>query len=528
MDNMENALPTTVSPLTVEITQLDQRPRTIPALKAWEPADGAYIFSPQARILLDPVSASNLDITGAVLADDIQQLSGQVLPVLVTDTARPGDVVLQLDSTLEVPEDEGYLLEVGETVVIRARTDDGVFNGTRTLLQLLRQGKTIQGGVARDWPDYPERSLMVDMGRKYFTVGWLENHIRDLAYLKYNYFHFHLSDNYGFRLESERHPEIVSPDYYTKEQMYSLIALARRYHITIVPEIDMPGHMDTILAHHPELQLVNEDGKRWPGDIDLSQEGSYQLMRDIMEEYIPLFPGPYWHIGADEYIMFDKYERYPQLLTYAREHYGPTASAKDTYLGFVNWANEIVKAHGKVTRAWNDGLHSGAAVKVAGDIIYEHWLRSGLEPREIVDLDLSIMNGNADYLYYVLREGNTWRALPDVLYGKFEPLLFHGVTTVEQPHPRYLGAKLHVWCDEPEVETEQQVAAGIKHSLRALAQKNWGSPNLVPDYAEFLPLIELIGRAPGYAAPVPELRAEDVVPAKTDVALTDGAGGDEG
>jgi hexosaminidase len=340
---------------------------------------------------------------------------------------------------------------------------------------------------------------MVDMGRKYFSLTWLQNHIRDLAYLKYNFFHFHLSDNDGFRLESERHPEIVSPQHYTKEQMRSLIELARRYQITIVPEIDMPGHMEAILAAHPDLQLVSATGRRRPGDIDLSKDASYQLLQDLLEEYIPLFPGPYWHLGADEYILWEVYENYPQLLAYARRRYGPGAKAKDSYLGFVNWAHEIVKSYGKVTRVWNDGLHNGAAVTVASDIIFEHWYHAGPSPQEIVARGQSIMNCNADYLYYVLHRHEHWRASPGALYESFAPHLFHGLGTIDPLHAHLLGAKLHVWCDKPGRETEEQVAEGIRCPLRSLAQKNWGSPPLTTAYDAFVPIIERIGRAPGYS-----------------------------
>ncbi len=519
MDSTHNVLSAAIM-LTDEHIQKDERPHTIPALKEWRSGDTAYVFGAHARILLDP----RLEETGTVLVDDIQRLTGFRLPLLTDTIPQPGDIVLALDPAADMPGDEGYVLEIAAHIEIRASSARGIFNGTRTVLQLLRQGASICAGVARDWPDYPERSLMVDMGRKYFSLAWLENHIRDLAYLKYNYFHFHLSDNYGFRLESERHPEIVSPEHYTKAEICRLIELARRYHITIVPEIDMPGHMDAILAAHPELQLVSVAGKRRAGDIDLSQDASYQLMRDLLEEYLPLFPGPYWHIGADEYIMFDTYEHYPQLLDYARQHYGPEASPKDTYLGFVNWANEIVKSHGKITRAWNDGLHGGVAVTVANDIIYEHWHRSALEPGEIVELDLYIMNGNADYLYYVLGNGHHWRARPDALYGHFEPQLFHGPASLSLPHPRHLGAKLHVWCDDPSRETEEQIAEGIECSLRALAQKNWGSAELVADYARFLPIIERIGRAPGYTAAEP--LASQVTALKADVVLSEAVGED--
>jgi hexosaminidase len=504
---MDNTTSTTALSLsTISDEQRDGRLLTIPALQEWTPCSTTYIFNAQTRIVLDRRAASQLHATAVVFADDLYVLSGIRVPLTIGAVLREGDIFLTLDAGATIASHEGYLLEAGSTLTLRASTNAGVFYATRTVLQLLAQDTVIPGGIAHDWPDYPERSLMVDMGRKYFSVAWLENHIRELAYLKYNYFHFHLSDNYGFRLESERHPEIVSPEHYSKAELRSLLALAQKYHITIVPEIDMPGHMDTILAAHPTLQLTSPQGHRRGGDIDLAQDASYQLMRDLLEEYIPLFPGPYWHIGADEYIMLDDYERYPQLLEYAREHYGPEANIKDTYLGFVNWANEIVKAHGKITRAWNDGLYGGSAVQVANDIIFEHWFRSGLEPQEIVNLNLSIMNGNADHLYYVL--GNNWRALPDGIYHAFEHHVFHGTATIDIYHPCNLGAKLHVWCDNPVLETEEEIAQGIACSLRSLAQKNWGSRKLVPDYESFLSIIARIGHAPGFKGQALELHEE--------------------
>ncbi|GCF06993.1 beta-N-acetylhexosaminidase [Dictyobacter arantiisoli] len=481
------------------------RPSTIPALQEWTASSGVYTFSEHTHIVLDQASFLELQSTGTVFAEDILQQTGFSIPLISAASAGNGDIFLSLisdDTSLGV---EGYRLEIGSAISISAATVDGVFYGTRTLLQLLRQQQTLPAGTARDWPDYPQRSLMVDVGRKYFSIPWLENHIRELAYLKYNYLHLHLSDNYGFRLPSERHPEVVSKQYYTKAELQALIELAQRYHITIVPEIDMPGHMDPILAQHPELQLISTSGKRKPGDIDLGNEASYVLLKDLLDEFIPLFPGPYWHIGADEYLMTEAYTDYPQLLKYAHDHYGPDATERDTYLGFVNWAHEIVKAHGKRTRTWNDGLYGGTAITAAADMIYEHWDDSGLTPAEIVERGISIMNCNGDYLYYVLApavdengNGPHFNPSPAKIYEIYEQHIFQNQHTIAPHHPLNVGAKLHVWCDYPNEQTEQQIDAGIELLLRSLAQKNWGSAKLVPAYDQYQAIISRIGRAPGY------------------------------
>ena len=461
------------------------------------------MFSNHTRIVIDHTYASQLQATGAVFASDLQQFTGYSIPIVENTTAKQaGDIVLSL-----LPDDvslgaEGYLLEVAASVKISAPTEDGIFYGTRTMLQLLRQNTVIPAGTARDWPTYPQRSSMIDVGRKYFSLPWIENHIRELAYLKFNYLHLHLSDNYGFRLESTRHPEIVSPQHYTNSEIRALIDLAQRYHITIVPEIDMPGHMDTILAHHPELQLISAAGERQPGDIDLGNENAYLFMKDLLDEFMPLFPGPYWHIGADEYIMKKEYADYPQLLKYAQFHYGPDATERDTYLGFVNWANALIKSHGKITRVWNDGLYGGTKITVATDMLFEHWLDSGLTPTEIVNLDISIMNANSNYLYYVLiADGHTqiFVPIPQKIYEDYELHIFDGNKVLAKNHPRIVGAKLHVWCDDPDTKTENQIAADIEPLLQALTQKNWGSPKIVPLYEHYQHIIAEVGQAPGYA-----------------------------
>src|SRR5581483_8679071 len=407
----------------------DHRPLTIPALKKWNDGNTTYTFGPNTRIL---VRTSALEEVGQVFSEDVLSLTGLTIAVLQETQAQDGDIVLELGNT-DLPDgilgDQGYRLDISAQITVSARTTDGVFYGTRTLLQLLKQGFVINGGVARDWPQYPQRSLMVDVGRQYFSVSWLESHIRDLAYLKYNYFHLHFSDNFGFRLQSERHPEIVSEQHYTKKDISQLEALARKYHITIVPEIDIPGHLDAALSSHPELRLVTQTSERLPGDLDLTNDAALTFVRDLLEECLPLFSGPYWHLGADEYLLRHfmqggTYDDFPQIAATARARYGAQANAKDLYLGFINWAHQIVKAHGKTTRIWSDGQEGGSAVSPSTDaIIYEHWIVWGPSPFEIIERGIPIVNCNFRYLYYAVGAPSalSMTANAQELYETFEP-----------------------------------------------------------------------------------------------------------
>jgi hexosaminidase len=498
------------------------KPRSIPALQEWTGGTGTYTFSTTTRIVRATADATTLATTSQVFADDLRAQTGYTLAQVTGTTAElwAGDIFLSLGSTDTRLGAEGYALSVTDKVSVTARDDRGAFYGTRSILQLLKQGATIPQGTARDWALKPERGLMVDNGRKYFTPQWLRDHVKELAYLKLNYFHLHLSDNKGFRIESAKHPEYVSADHLTKQEVTDLIALAAKYKITVVPELDAPGHMDTILAKHPDLKLVNSSGVANAGFIDLTKPAAYTLIKDIYDEYLPLFPAPYFHIGADEYVT--DYNAYPQLLTYARSKYGATANAKDTHLGFINWANGIVRATGKTTRAWNDGIGGGSAVTVNSNIILEFWYNYGLSPQRHIDNGHLISNQSWDPTYYVLGSngpsgpGSQWG------YDTWTPDLFQGSQAINaESQSKNLGSKIHIWCDYPEVANETRIAADIKDGLRMLAQQVWGSPKLVSTWSAFTSVISTIGRNPAWPTrrhnPPPQalLRHSSILPTAT-------------
>ncbi|MFK0232659.1 family 20 glycosylhydrolase [Streptomyces vinaceus] len=465
-------------------------PQTVPALRQWTAAAGAYAFTGSSRIVVDPAYTAQLSDEAATFAEDLGALAGRPVSV-VTGSASAGDIALSLgDPGLPA---EGYRLTVGQSLAVRAATDTGAFYATRTVLQLLRQSSSVPAGTAVDWPAKAERGLMIDQGRKFFTVDWVEQHIKELAYLKLNYFHFHLSDTFGFRLESSTHPEIVSADHYSKQDIADLVALGRKYHVTIVPEIDTPGHMNAVLAAHPELRLKNSSGAASPDFIDLSLPASYTLIKDLVNEYLPLFPAPYWHIGADEYVT--DYAKYPQLLSYARAHYGAGATAKDTYYGFVNWADDLVRAAGKTTRMWNDGIKAGdGTVRPHAAILVEYWYSYGLTPEQLAAAGHTVANESWTPTYYVLGG-----AKPDTkwMYETWTPDRFEGGATLSDPS-KNPGSLLHVWCDNPGAETQDQIAAGIMYPLRALAQQTWGSPKPAATYDAFVPVAAAIGHNPAW------------------------------
>jgi hexosaminidase len=345
-----------------------------------------------------------------------------------------------------------------------------------------------------------------------------------MAYLKCNYVHLHFSDNNGFRIQSDHHPEIVSAEHLTKRQVRDLVALAARYFITIIPEIDMPGHLGAALSAHPGLRLKNVAGAQtlpYAGDLDVTSPAARHFARELVEEFLPLFPGPYWHMGGDEYMPSAELALFPQLTSYARANHGPNANAGDAVLDFYNEMNSVVRAHHKTTRMWHDELNIGSAVRVDRDITVEWWTdrnplsdMSPPSPQALLDSGHAIMNCGWFPTYYdtgATGQYVTPRADMGRAYEQWEPHQFAGAffsptvagqsvalppATIAPNEPRNLGAKIHIWTadNEPEATT----TAGIYTWLRVLAQKTWGTERLTNTYSAFQPIIAAIGRAPGW------------------------------
>ncbi len=508
-----------------------ERPWTIPALRQWQGGAGEFRFGEDFRIIIAPADRARLISLAEAFAHDVSELTGREPPVVSgpEESTRAGDLGLGLGECETRIGREGYRMTVEEAVRLRAIDPAGVFYGTRTVLQLLRQGTSIPRGQALDWPRYPERGLMVDIGRKYFTPRWLVARIRELADLKLNYLHLHFTDNQGWRIESEMHPEVVSAEHLGKAEVRELIALAARHHVLVVPEIDMPGHMGAALRAHPEWQLRDVLGLPAPGNgnLDYTLPGARRFAFELVEEYLDLFPGPYWHAGADEYLITSMvtplaYAPYPQLEAYARRRYGPQATVKDGLLGFVNEVGELARAHGKTLRVWNDGLAGGRVVALDPDAVVDVWTNlDGLGPQPLLEAGHRIMNAGWFPTYFVsgfptgLIPGypsNTLPILPPQpdmrsAYESWSVDHFYGPITLDadlafrpaavaRDEPGNLGSKLHVWNDDPSALTEDEIAAAIFPRLRVIAQKTWESPSLTPSYAAFQAVIDAVGAPP--------------------------------
>jgi hexosaminidase len=474
------------------------RPDTVPALRAWTGATGDFKLKKTARVVAAEPFQKILTPEVELLARDLK------LRAAPTRKPRRGDIVLRIDRELETVGKSGYTLKIARKLTVTARSTTGLFYGGRTLLQLLKDRKAPKGR-ASDYPRYTERGLMIDNGRQFFTRAWLIKRIREMANLKLNLLHLHFSDNQGFRVESQTHPEIVSDPHLTRADVRALVRFATRHHLNVIPELDSPGHMQAALESHPELQLTNALGQKQPDKLDVTLPEARKFIDDLVHEYLTLFRSGFWHMGADEYLGIasteQDYDQYPQLEAYADEKYGESANGKDAVLDFVDFVGDMVRGQGGFLRVWSDGIEGGSAVTLDPSTEIEWWEnRASAPPGELMERGHLVQNAGWWPLYYVTGGPlESLRATEQEMYEDWNPFVFEGPWSprwagadpgaarfeVERDAPLQLGAQLNVWNDDPGNMSQDEIAAGIARRLKILAQKTWGSRELTPDYDEF-------------------------------------------
>lgn len=478
---------------------VSKTPRTLPSVREHEAARGpGWKPSSQGRVLVED---AGLDDEGKLLAGELKLSYGGA------GEAGRGDVVLSLDPKAKGGA-ESYTLDVhDEQVHISAPAQAGVFYGTRTLKQAVHADGKAPEGVVRDAPAKAQRGLSLDIARKPYDVDWIEDRVRELGDLKYNQLGLHFSDDQAFRVASDSHPEIVSADHLTKAQVRSIVDLAESRHITVVPEIDSPGHLGAVIKAHPSLQLRDASGQAVTGAVDVSDPAAARIVDDLLKEYAPLFPGSSWNLGADEYqalVRSDPETAFPQLAAAAREKYGARGRVQDLATDWLNARAKTVRAAQKdrVLKAWNDGFFRGGRAAADKDIQVLYWTGKEIgarPPTEYLDAGAKLVNYNDEFLYYVLGQPNTFRyPTGQRIYEDWTPRVVRGTSPVAAGHDdAILGASFAVWGDFPNAQTQEQVAAGIRMPLRALAEKLWpdtsGDGEPAGTWAEFQRLSQAVG-----------------------------------
>ncbi|MEU9120199.1 glycoside hydrolase family 20 protein [Streptomyces sp. NPDC048506] len=489
-------------------------PQVIPAVRNFRKAAGSgWRPTREARVVVPAGEKSSVADEAQLLAHDL----GGLRVVYGNRTVRPGDIEVKLagrngakpsSTANNVPvrgtADEAYTLTArGTRLTLTAPTDAGIFYGTRTVKQAVHAAGGLPEGTIEDRPDRPQRGMSLDNARKPYTQGWIEARLREIADLKLNQFQLHFSDDQGFRIQSDTHPEVVSADHLTKAQVRQIVRLARSLHISVVPELDSPGHLGAVLDHYPDLQLHNASGRVIRGAIDISNPKAGPLIDSLLTEMSQLFTNPkgapaYWHLGGDEYqalMSSSPSTSYPQLARAAQQKYGPDGTIEDLATGWLNDRQKTVEAQGKNRiEAWNDGFFASAAVSAAKNRMVDYWTgkEQGKRPPEaFLREGRNVLNFNDEYLYYVLGQPNQF-VYPTGrrIYENWTPRVIRGTQPVAVPASmtgpdRIPGARFAIWSDRSQAQTQQQVAAGIRLPLAALAQKTWDPRTPALSWAAF-------------------------------------------
>ncbi|MFE2358695.1 glycoside hydrolase family 20 protein [Streptomyces parvulus] len=470
---------------------LSAEPRTIPAVREHTAARGPG---------WQPEKDHRVVVADASLADEGKQIAGDLGMTYAgeKDDERAGDVLLDVQAD-KGANPESYTMTVRDgRVTVTGPAEAGVYYGTRTLKQAVDDGGTAPEGVVKDAPAKPKRGFSLDIARKHYDADWIKDRIRELGDLKFNELGLHFSDDQAFRIESDSHPEIVSDDHLSKAEMKEIIDLAASRHITVVPEIDSPGHLGAVIAAHPDLQLRNAQGTPTRGAIDISKPEAADIVDDLLDEYADLFPGSQFHLGADEYqalVVPDPEASYPDLAAAARKAYGSGGTVADLTTQWLNDRAKTVQAHDRVPRAWNDGFFKDTSVEPSKDIKVAYWTGKEIgarPPTEYLAEGRQVLNYNDEFLYYVLGEPQTFvYPTGERIYEQWTPRVIRGTTAVDAKYDdQILGGSFAVWGDIPSAQTQAQVAEGIRLPLAATVQKLWdaGEPEL--SWAQFKSLAD--------------------------------------
>jgi len=280
----------------------------------------------------------------------------------------------------ELDEDESYTLEVtSSSANLAAPNPLGVLRGLQTFLQLVQVTPEEFAAPAvriEDKPRFPWRGLMIDVSRHFMPIDVLKRNLDGMEAVKMDVFHWHLSDNQGFRIESKKFPKLheLGSDglYYTQEEVRELIAYARDRGIRVVPEFDMPGHTTAWFAGYPELASAPgpyEIERRWgvfEPEMDPTREETYRFLDKFTGEMAELFPDAYFHIGGDE-VKGKQWDTNPKIQEFMRAHGFKTHRELQEY--FNAHIEKILSKHHKHMAGWDEILSPG----LPKDIVIQSW-----------------------------------------------------------------------------------------------------------------------------------------------------------
>lgn len=472
------------------------QPQVIPAMQEWKTNRGVFELRDQANIVCKAEDTDFLVSDLLQFQQDLFLITGKYLEIRQGEPLR-GDIYFSLDKNIQAIGNEGYELRIEKNIFVKANTITGVFFGMQTLLQVFKQELKVPKGIAVDYPVIKKRGLMIDVARDYFELDYIESVIRELAWLKMNFIHIHFTDAEAFRLKSDLFPGLAHPtEYYTKEDVRRLQDYAAKYHITLIPEIEMPAHAASYSSYNPYLafncpsmrvghkvtaDFENSDQVDWGFTVDITRREVRSWLKALLDEWIPLFDAKDFHIGGDEWQYDANKYACPELME-ATNKMGFQYPG-DVFVDFVNEMNEQVKSYGKTTHIWNWWRFSPDEGK-QNEILMN---RTSIQP----DKDIVVHVWNYPRQQEILDDG--YKVIisseegPEALYctpykGDGKPGdygVFHTKQIYENWEPKtsenILGYNVCLWSDKNDGRKDDWYNPYYKFPLAILAEKTWGN-----------------------------------------------------
>ena len=449
------------------------------------------------------------------LSQYIHALTGYSLQA-VSGKSRTG-ILLRLNAAIS--HEEGYRITVDrKSVLIEGRTPNGVFYGIQTLRKALPAGASgdvqIPAVVVSDAPRFSYRGMHLDVSRHFFGVDFVKRYIDMLALHHINVFHFHLSDDQGWRVEIKKYPRLTEVGayrqrtvvgrntglyewqryggYYTQQQIRELVEYARERYITIIPEIDMPGHMEAALAAYPSLGCIGgpyEVEPNWGVFDDIlcaGREETFTFIEGVLDEVISLFPSDYVHIGGDEAprTRWKECQRCQRRIAEEGIRGDDHHSAEDRLQGyFMKRVERYLTSKGRKAIGWDELLDCD--VNASTTIMSWRGVEGGVAASKLGHDVIMVPTSWFYFDYYQTPEDNWSKPL---LIGGYVPLekvysfepAPSSLSAEERAH--VIGVQANLWTEY--VYTEELAEYQVLPRMGALSELQWSQPEK-KDYEDY-------------------------------------------
>jgi len=451
------------------------------------------------RLLIDP--SFSVAVTGhkeprlqSAVELFLTQLRGQTgIPPINMKLTNSAGAALVIDcaggtkNVQQLGEDESYRLEIADSGArLSAPTTLGVMRGLQTFLQLVHttaEGFAVPAVSIEDSPRFPWRGLMIDSGRHFIPLDVLKRNLDGMAAVKLNVFHWHLSENQGFRVESKKFPKLHEMGsaglYYTQNEVRDLIAYARERGIRVVPEFDMPGHSTAWFVGYPELASgpgPYEIERKWgvfDPAMDPTRDETYKFLDAFIGEMAGLFPDQFFHIGGDE-VNGKQWDANPKIKEFMHGH--GLKDNNDLQAYFNQRVQKIVSKHGKTMLGWDEILRPD----LPNSIVIQSWRG----PDSLAQAAKQGYRGLLSSGYYV---DLMWSAERHYLT---EPVSGAAANLSADEQKRILGGEACMWA---EYVSPENVDSRIWPRSAAIAERLW-SPQNVRDVKSMYQRLDEVSR----------------------------------